>query len=61
MKHSERSYIMTRLPTSAGYKDVSPSELETLVVAHSNEKITVMFTGIDPETGDCTYTVRWKE
>jgi hypothetical protein len=52
---------MTRLPTSKGYKDVTPTDLETLVVAHSNEKISVAFTGTDPETGDCLYTVRWKE
>ena len=61
VKHSERSFIMTALPTSKGYKDVTPTDLETLVVAHSDDKINVAYTGTDPDTGDCLYTVRWKE
>jgi len=52
---------MTRLPISAGYKDVSPSDLEVLVEEHKNDKLNVAFTGTDPDTGDCLYTVRWKE
>ena len=61
VKHSERSFTMTRLPTLTGYKDVTPTELVTLVTAHKDDKVSVAFTGIDPETDDCIYTVRWKE
>lgn len=51
---------MVALPTSAGYRDVSPSELITLVTAHKDDKVQVAFTGVDTDSGDCTYTVRWR-
>jgi hypothetical protein len=51
---------MTALPTSAGYMNVTPDELITLVTQHKNDKVTVAFTGVDEETNKCTYIVRWK-
>jgi hypothetical protein len=51
---------MTALPTQHGYTNVTPDELETLIETHKNHKVTVAFIGIDSETDDCLYTVRWR-
>ena len=51
---------MTALPTMAGYTNVTPDELVTLITSHKNHKVTVAFIGINTETGDCIYTVRWR-
>ena len=51
---------MTALPTSAGYTNVTPTELVTLVTTHKEDKVTVAYIGTDSETNKPIYTVRWR-
>ena len=52
---------MTALPTNKGYRNVTPTELVTLVTSHAEDKISVSFQGINTETNKPYYIVMWKE